>query len=448
MPEFLADPSVLTKEKLKSELIANNVSLPGGEQRKDVYVQLYLQHLTARNPPAAAQPDFSSDEEREPTPVGARNRGAAAAGRKATKKTDKPRPEEKDNLDVTELSNEDLQEQLAKYGMNPGPVVATTRKLYEKKLLKLMEHGPEQKSAVPLPTITSSSENARQNGNNDSDQYSDNDEDPKTELRLEKREPLKAKTKAPVGLKQRRGVEHNQTYSQDGVTETVWTSGSSKSGPLQAFCRESTRVSRRTPRKRVDATAQLPVDDAVMSESTPIAETILTASNETLVVNRVSGNFKHAAPTLSISEFSDMPRRTPKKPLMTAEVLERTHTEERRVERDILKEMFPYEVSTPTGISASCRRPIKGAASRPIELSDFRMEESFSSKYVPKYGTSTDIKSEKPPIKKERSIPLWIKILLFVVVSVFLLSVFQSMETNQGNPFSKYLNIVSGKGAK
>ena len=77
MPEFLADPSVLTKEKLKSELIANNVSLPGGEQRKDVYVQLYLQHLTARNPPAVAQPDFSSDEEREPTTIGARGRGAA-----------------------------------------------------------------------------------------------------------------------------------------------------------------------------------------------------------------------------------------------------------------------------------------------------------------------------------------------------------------------------------
>ncbi|XP_075007930.1 thymopoietin isoform X5 [Calonectris borealis] len=428
MPEFLADPSVLTKEKLKSELIANNVSLPGGEQRKDVYVQLYLQHLTARNPPAAAaaQPDFSSDEEREPTPLGARNRGAAA-GRKATKKTDKPRPEEKDDLDVTEMSNEDLQEQLVKYGLNPGPIVATTRKLYEKKLLKLMEQGPELKAPVPLPALSSTADNTRQNGNNDSDQYSDNEEDPKTELRLEKREPLKARTKTPVALKQRRVVEHNQ------------------------------------------------------------------------VVNRVPGNFKHAAPTLSISELSDMPRRTPKKPLMAAEreetdcphqcffnhvghnqscdllntamieeteestecfktpkvtrqlpltkVLERTHTEERRVERDILKEMFPYEVSTPTGISASCRRPIKGAASRPIEHSDFRMEESFS-KYAPKYGTSTDIKSEKPPTKKERSIPLWIKILLFVVVSVFLFLVYQSMETNQGNPFSKYLNIVSQGGAK
>ncbi|XP_068856665.1 thymopoietin isoform X7 [Aphelocoma coerulescens] len=425
MPEFLADPSVLTKEKLKSELIANNVSLPGGEQRKDVYVQLYLQHLTARNPPALAQPDFSSDEEREPTPLGARSRGAATAGRKATKKTDKPRPEEKDDLDITEMSNEDLQEQLMKYGVNPGPIVATTRKLYEKKLLKLMEQGPELKAPVPLPAI-STTENTRQNGNNDSDQYSDNEEDPKTELRLEKREPLKARTKTPVALKQKRVVEHNQ------------------------------------------------------------------------VGNRVPGNFKHAAPTLSVSELSDMPRRTPKKPLMAAEqeetdyphhcflnyaghnhscdllntamieeteeiagcfetlkvtgwmpiikVLERT-TEERRVERDILKEMFPYEVSTPTGISASCRRPIKGAASRPLEHSDFIMEESYS-KYAQKYGTSADIKSEKPPIKKERSVPLWIKVLLFVVVSVFMFLVYQSMETNQGNPFSKYMNIVTQSGAK
>ncbi|NXI85020.1 LAP2B protein, partial [Rhipidura dahli] len=439
MPEFLADPSVLTKEKLKSELIANNVSLPGGEQRKDVYVQLYLQHLTARNPPALAQPDFSSDEEREPTPLGARSRGAAAAGRKATKKTDKPRPEEKDDLDITEMSNEDLQEQLMKYGVNPGPIVATTRKLYEKKLLKLMEQGPDLKAPVPLPAI-STTENTRQNGNNDSDQYSDNEEDPKTELRLEKREPLKARTKTPVALKQKRAVEHNQTYSQDEVTETVWTSGSSKSGPLQAFSRETTRVSRRTPRKRVEATAQLPIDDAVISENTSINETILAASNKTLVGNRVPGNFKHAAPTLSVSELSDMPRGTPKKPLMTAEVLERT-TEERRVERDILKEMFPYEVSTPTGISASCRRPIKGAASRPLEHSDFIMEESYS-KYAQKYGTSADTKSEKPPVKK-RSVPLWIKVLLFVVVSVFMFLVYQSMETNQGNPFSKYMKMVT-----
>uniref|UniRef100_A0A8C9BWT8 Thymopoietin n=1 Tax=Phocoena sinus TaxID=42100 RepID=A0A8C9BWT8_PHOSS len=412
MPEFLEDPSVLTKEKLKSELVANNVTLPAGEQRKDVYVQLYLQHLTARNrPPLAAgansrgPPDFSSDEEREPTPVlgsgaGAAGRSRAAVGRKATKKTDKPRLEDKDDLDVTELSNEDLLDQLVKYGVNPGPIVGTTRKLYEKKLLKLREQGTESRSSTPLPAISSSVENTRQNGSNDSDRYSDNEEDSKIELKLEKREPLKGRAKTPVTLKQRR-VEHNQ----------------------------------------VETSEHFRIDGAIISESTPIAETIMASSNETLVVNRVTGNFKHAAPILPITEFSDIPRRTPKKPLTRAEVGEKT--EERRVERDILKEMFPFEAATPTGISASCRRPIKGAAGRPLELSDFRMEESFSSKYIPKYLPLADVKSEKT--KKGRSIPMWIKILLFVVVAFFLFLVYQAMETNQGNPFYKFLSNDSKK---
>ncbi|XP_040610995.1 thymopoietin isoform X2 [Mesocricetus auratus] len=445
MPEFLEDPSVLTKDKLKSELVANNVTLPAGEQRKDVYVQLYLQHLTARNRPSLAAganskgpPDFSSDEEREPTPVlgsgTSAGRGRAAVGRKATKKTDKPRPEDKDDLDVTELSNEDLLDQLVRYGVNPGPIVGTTRKLYEKKLLKLREQGTESQSSTPLPTVSSSAENTRQNGSNDSDRYSDNDEDSKIELKLEKREPLKGRAKTPVTLKQRR-IEHNQSYSQAGVTETEWTSGPSRGGPLQALTREPTRGPRRTPRKRVETSQHFRIDGAVISESTPIAETIKASSNESLVVNRLTGNFKHASSILPITEFSDIPRRTPKKPLPRAEVVEKT--EERRVERDILKEMFPYEASTPTGISASCRRPIKGAAGRPLELSDFRMEESFSSKYVPKYTPLADVKSEKT--KKGRSIPMWIKMLLFVVVAVFLFLVYQAMETNQGNPFTNFL---------
>ncbi|KAJ1062425.1 hypothetical protein K5549_016930, partial [Capra hircus] len=359
---------------------------------------------------------------------------------KATKKTDKPRPEDKDDLDVTELSNEDLLDQLVKYGVNPGPIVGTTRKLYEKKLLKLREQGTESRSSTPLPTISSSVENTRQNGSNDSDRYSDNEEDSKIELKLEKREPLKGRAKTPVTLKQRR-VEHNQSYSQAGVTETEWTSGSSKGGPLQALTRESTRGSRRTPRKRVETSEHFRIDGAVISESTPIAETIMASSNETLVVNRVTGNFKHAAPILPITEFSDIPRRTPKKPLTRAEVGEKT--EERRVERDILKEMFPFEAATPTGISASCRRPIKGAAGRPLELSDFRMEESYSSKYIPKYVPLADVKSEKT--KKGRSIPMWVKILLFVVVAGFLFLVYQAMETNQGNPFYKFLSNDSKK---
>lgn len=69
MAEFLEDPSVLTKDRLKNELAANNVPLPSGEHKKEVYVQLYLKNLTIlnnkKNPPVDT---FSSDEEL-PAPV-------------------------------------------------------------------------------------------------------------------------------------------------------------------------------------------------------------------------------------------------------------------------------------------------------------------------------------------------------------------------------------------
>uniref|UniRef100_A0A8C5SFY8 Thymopoietin n=2 Tax=Laticauda laticaudata TaxID=8630 RepID=A0A8C5SFY8_LATLA len=352
-----------------------------------------------------------------------------------TKKTDKSRLEQ-DDIDIAELSNEELKEQLLRYGVNPGPIVASTRKLYEKKLLKLKEPSQELSSFIATPAFSSSAENNKQNGNDDSDQFSDNEEDPKMEFRLEKREPLKSKTKTSLPLKQRIIAENNQ----DGITETFWRSGSSKSGLLQAVSRESSRVSRRTPRKRVETTVPFPVHDPVISENTPIA--VVASSNETLVVNRVPGNTKHADPILSISDFSELPRRTPKKPLMTDEVFEKMSTEDTKLERDILKEMFPYEASTPTGISASCRRPIKGAAGRPIEFSDYRLEETYSSKYIPKYIASAEVEKEKTTIKKH-SIPLWIKFLFFFVVAIFLVFIYQSMEINQGNPFSKFLATKS-----
>ncbi|KAL7982515.1 hypothetical protein Chor_010113 [Crotalus horridus] len=286
-------------------------------------------------------------------------------------------------------------------------VAATTRKLYEKKLLKLKEPSQELSSFIATPTFSSSTENNKQNGNDDSDQFSDSEEDPKTEFRLDKQEPLKSKTKTSLSLKQRRIAENNQ----------------------------------------VETTVPFPVHDPVISENTPIA--VVASSNETLseqfefqqVVNRVPGNTKHADPILSISDFSELPRRTPKKPLMTAEVIEKMSTEVTRLERDILKEMFPYEASTPTGISASCRRPIKGAAGRPIEFSDYRLEETYSSKYIPKYVASAEVQKEKTT--KKHSIPLWIKFLLFFIVTIFLAFVYQSMEINQGNPFSKFLTSES-----
>lgn len=147
MAEFLEDPSVLTKDKLKSELLANDVPLPSGEHRKDVYVQLYLKHLTALNKKNSPADTFSSDEEITPV-ISNRSRSGKVSEiynsnnsknktaecsfhqltllvcdlnlQKATRKTDKTRKEE---VDVVNLSDSDLKDQLLKYGINPGPIV-------------------------------------------------------------------------------------------------------------------------------------------------------------------------------------------------------------------------------------------------------------------------------------------------------------------------------------
>ena len=61
MSTFSKTPHLLTKEKLKSALRANNVTLPRAEQKKAFYVDLYLEHLTSQND--EDEEEFSSEDE-------------------------------------------------------------------------------------------------------------------------------------------------------------------------------------------------------------------------------------------------------------------------------------------------------------------------------------------------------------------------------------------------
>ncbi|XP_021433211.2 lamina-associated polypeptide 2, isoforms beta/gamma isoform X7 [Oncorhynchus mykiss] len=208
MPEYLEDPSVLTKDKLKSELLANNVALPTGDQRKDVYVRLYLKNLTVQNNKILSTDAFSSDEELLVPVVSNKSR----SGRKATRKTDKPRPED---LDVTELTSEGLKDELLKYGINVGPIVASTRKLYERRLQKLLDQGPPETVALPV-VITQVDSN--HNGNSDSDRYSDKEEEVTTEpepvpVPVVER-PVRSRGKTPVTTRTR-SSQHNRIYAPE-----------------------------------------------------------------------------------------------------------------------------------------------------------------------------------------------------------------------------------------
>ena len=63
MSTFSKTPHLLTKEKLKNALRANNIPLPRAEQKKAFYVDLYLEHLTSQN--EVEEEEFSSSDDEE-----------------------------------------------------------------------------------------------------------------------------------------------------------------------------------------------------------------------------------------------------------------------------------------------------------------------------------------------------------------------------------------------
>ncbi|XP_044198777.1 thymopoietin a isoform X3 [Thunnus albacares] len=244
MPEYLEDPSSLTKDKLKSELLAHNVELPSGNPTKDVYVQLYLKNLTAQNKQrvtAATLDAFSSDEELPPPVVSSRSR---SSGRKATRKTDKVRPDE---LDVTLLSDEGLRDELFKHGVDVGPIVASTRKLYEKKLQKLLDDGPAQ-PAKPLLVVTEIQVN--HNGNSESDLYSDKEDEvtaaPEPEPVAEP-EPAPVVVERPVRSRGKTPVTTRTRSSQHNTREQLMDEeDDDDEDPVLIVKRRSRRLSHRT----------------------------------------------------------------------------------------------------------------------------------------------------------------------------------------------------------
>lgn len=342
MADFLEDPSVLTKDKLKNELTANNVPLPSGEHKKEVYVQLYLKNLTILNnkksPPADT---FSSDEEL-PAPVVSNK---SRSGRKATKKTDKPRTED---VEVTDLSDEDLKQQLAKHGVDTGPILASTRKVYEKKLQKLLDQPVVETDAAGDVTVLPKAD-SNQNGNTNSDQYSDKEDEeiagtlPEPVPVVEK--PVRSRGKAPV---------------------TVRTS------------------SRRQPKV---------VEEVVVEE-------------------------------------------TPKK---TSE--------------SVVEDILANEISTPTGISATCRRPIRGAAGRPLKPSEYWLDESrvqrtiltesrtYSESFSRGGTSSSSALSTKAPARRGL-LPVLLKLLLLAVICGSLYYAYQNLDDAQISNLKGLLDTV------
>ncbi|XP_007577212.1 lamina-associated polypeptide 2, isoforms beta/delta/epsilon/gamma-like isoform X1 [Poecilia formosa] len=354
MPEYLDDPSVLTKDKLKSELVAHNVELPSGNPTKDVYVQLYLKNLTVQNQKnavAVVLDAFSSDEELPPVVAPNRRR---SSGRKAARKSDKH------HLDVASLTDESLRDELQKHGMKVGPIVDSTRELYQKKLQKFLDDSPAQ--LFP------------------------------TEIQ----------------------VNHNSNSEPEVYSDT---------------------------------------EDVAVAVPEPVIEPELVPVVETQVRNRGKSPASSHNNSSSSSQNQAVEKITASDQML-------------KVEKDVLKELFP-DINSPTGISASCRKPIRGAAGRPLISSDLWSDEnscpspkttktssysytgshavnrmsslnpstSFTSSSSSSSKLSVTAPSAGPTRAVRCSMTLWKKLALFAILATFVIFVYLAMETNSVSPF-------------
>ncbi|XP_029016280.1 thymopoietin a isoform X6 [Betta splendens] len=430
MQDYLDDPSVLTKDKLKSELLAHNVELPSGNATKDVYVQLYIQNLSAQNKKHAADA-FSSDEETPPPVVSGK--------RKTSRKTDKLPPDE---LDVSVLTDEGLRAELLRHGVDVGPVVATTRKLYERKLQDLLHHAPAQ---PPQPQLVSAEVQVNHNSSAEADLYSDKED----EVVLEP-EPEPEPKPQPVAEPEAAAPVVERPARSRGKTPVTGRTRSSQQHTIL------TKVLRPMLADQEQSVSNIADQLSPAEEECGPADVWLLGRQQ----QKVSG-------LVSKCSAVKMPSCTSLSEDMLAGQVEKIAAGDQSTkvdELDVLKELFPNNINSPTGLSVTCRRPIRGAAGRPVKSSDLWMKEtSFlspqtstkatgsSSFYSDKLSRDTSLPSSStaaPPAGQTKAVrhswSLWVKLLLLAIVATFLFLVYQAMETNTNAPFGE--SEVSSRG--
>ncbi|CAJ1084721.1 LEM domain-containing protein 1 isoform X7 [Xyrichtys novacula] len=348
MPLFEEDPAHLSKARLKSDLIAHNVALPPTKSKKEVYVELHSKHIDLKH-----AGDFSSDEEDQVQDV-----------------EDKD-PEDAGIPDPRDLTDDDLKAALLKHGFKPGPIVGTTRALYEKKLRALLQSdGHSALNGTEKGVLYSDSEEEEEN---------EEDQDRESESEGEQEET----------------VEQSEQAQQESVPVKTYFQ---KGGFVYPQCF--------LPSSRLRAQASRNREPAPKWNS---GNALKTSERSQSQCSQIPAGISRAS---SVDQLSGLGSGLPHEPL-----------------KESYKDMFPDAVTTPTGIYASCRKPIKGAAGRPIQ---------FAYPDTPLSPTTL----ERQEVER-RLVPIQIQLVVFLIVACLLYLIYVSAEDNSFSPILALLDSLS-----
>lgn len=163
--------SGLTKEGLRTALITHGIETPAMSASKVELLQLYQEHVAPLD-----SGDFSADEEEEVNPPRKSPRKSASSKEDLVLALTTAETKDGDLVDVTAFDDDDLFSKLREHGIEVGPIVASTRPFYEKKLAAVL-------AGTVLPGV---------------DEFSDNEEEEEKFDKLELRSRIVTETLSKV----------------------------------------------------------------------------------------------------------------------------------------------------------------------------------------------------------------------------------------------------------
>ncbi|XP_037336533.2 LEM domain-containing protein 1 isoform X8 [Pungitius pungitius] len=323
------NPAHFSKSRLKSDLVAHNVALPPAKSRKEVYVELHLKHIQRKN---AAE--FSSDEE---------------------DRVENAEEEDERMPDLSGLTDDDLKAALLRHGVEAGPIVASTRGVYENKLRKLLQSDGQ----------------GVLNGAERGVLYSDSEDEEETVEQDVEESSSKKGDRPQQGSSE---MESSRSHSVDLATERDVNGCNVQQQQQQQHWSRFNRLDIQTPK---------------------------------------GGNLKNQSMYY-----------TPKESTYESEI------------KEPVKDTFslPNTTATPTGIYATCRRPIKGAAGRPVQ----------NTYPVTPASPTTQARQEV----ERRLVPVQIQILFFLVVVCLMYLVYVCVEDDSFSPFATLLDSAGSDGGQ
>ncbi|XP_062422101.1 LEM domain-containing protein 1 isoform X4 [Pungitius pungitius] len=396
------NPAHFSKSRLKSDLVAHNVALPPAKSRKEVYVELHLKHIQRKN---AAE--FSSDEE---------------------DRVENAEEEDERMPDLSGLTDDDLKAALLRHGVEAGPIVASTRGVYENKLRKLLQSDGQ----------------GVLNGAERGVLYSDSEDEEETVEQDVEESSSKKGDRPQQGSSETRGFVYPQCF----LPQSRLYVRASRNGEL------SPKRNSGNAMNSLERSSQIPFasgsvmpngDSTISSQAFSITQMVeemessRSHSVDLATERDVNGcNVQQQQQQQHWSRFNRLDIQTPKGGNLKNQSMYYT-PKESTYESEIkepVKDTFslPNTTATPTGIYATCRRPIKGAAGRPVQ----------NTYPVTPASPTTQARQEV----ERRLVPVQIQILFFLVVVCLMYLVYVCVEDDSFSPFATLLDSAGSDGGQ